>query len=71
LISPPPSCPESSLRLGYADYSFVYFGLYDPETEGVEMFAWRNDFSLESHRRFLNEYAGEEVVSIEARINDF
>lgn len=55
----------------HGSYSFVYFGLYDPKTEEVEMYAWRNDSDLESHRQFLNEYAQEEIVGPEAHANDF
>jgi len=62
LVSPPPLS---------SDYSFVYFGLFDPKTQKIEMYAWRNNLSLDSQRQMVNEYAGKEIISSEVHPNDF
>jgi len=62
LVSPPP--PSS-------DYSFIYFGLFDPKIQKIEMYAWRNNLSLDSQRLIVNEYAEKKIISPEAHPNDF
>lgn len=71
LVSPPPTEAEKTTRPGFADYSFVYFGLFDPETKNVDMYALRNNMGLDEQTNFVNNYSGEIVISVEALPNDF
>ncbi len=71
LVSPPPTSEDKKSRPGYADYSLIYFGFYDPESEEVDMYAWRNYLDLPELTKLANEHAGKRVISSEALSNDF
>ncbi len=72
LVSPPPPVSERNLRPGYDDHSFIFFGEFDSETREIDMFALRNNFSVDQQVRIVNKAAGQEVISrAEAHPNDF
>lgn len=66
LISPPPPPEELHLYSGrYGEDSFYFFGKYDPVTEVVDMFAWRNKKTFDDEVREadqLSETDHEEFV---------
>lgn len=71
LMSPPPSKSELIDYPQYADYSFYFFGKYDPGEAKIDMFAWRNEKSLEEQRREANGLLGGNYISEEVHPNDF
>lgn len=71
-ISPPPPAAERHFYPGYADYSFNFFGRFDPQSRVIDMFAWRNNKSLEKQTAEANALFGQEIFSsVEAHPNDF
>lgn len=72
LISPPPLVAERHFYPGYADYSFYFFGRFDPQSRVIDMFAWNNNKSLEKQTAEANALFGQEIFSSgEAHPNDF
>jgi len=72
LVSSPPPVSERDLRPGYGDYSFIFFGKFDPKTKQIDMFALRNNLSVDQQVKIVNRAAGQEVISrAEAHPNDF
>ncbi len=72
LVSPPPPQPERYLRPGYGNYSFIFWGDYDPRARRIDMYAWRNDLTLSDQATIVNQVAKEKVISeMETHPNDF
>lgn len=68
LISRPPDGMEK--RAGYGDYSFVYFGHFDPQERRLSMYAWRNKMSLDEHNDLYREFGGDDTLE-KSDSNDF
>lgn len=71
IVSPPPPASERHLYPGYADYSFYFFGHFDPQGRTIDMFAWRNEKTLKMQRQEVNSLAGGDFIAFEAHPNDF
>ncbi len=69
LISRPPD--EAEKRAGYGDYSFVYFGHFDPQERRLSMYAWRNNMSIDEQKKLYKDFSQEEPVFSSMGANDF